>query len=73
MRRGRKPARVFLIRYFSGLEDLPSRSLSSLDGFTIRRPAQTNRQKLRFIIYLEQTPARYKVAPDLGMFMWISN
>ncbi|KAG1853157.1 SWI/SNF complex 60 kDa subunit [Suillus subalutaceus] len=41
-----------------------------LDGFTIRRTGDQP-TKMRLIIYLEQTPEQYKVAPDLGNVLGI--
>ncbi|KAG2137476.1 BAR-domain-containing protein [Suillus clintonianus] len=41
-----------------------------LDGFTIRRTGDQP-TKVRLIIYLEQTPEQYKVAPDLGNVLGI--
>ena len=42
-----------------------------LDGFTIRRTGDQP-TKVRLIMYLEQTPEHYKVAPELGIFCCIS-
>ncbi|KAG2133791.1 SWI/SNF complex 60 kDa subunit [Suillus bovinus] len=41
-----------------------------LDGFTVRRTGDQP-TKVRLIIYLEQTPEQYKVAPDLGNVLGI--
>lgn len=41
-----------------------------LDGFTVRRTGDQP-TKVRLIIYLEQTPEQYKVAPDLGNILGI--